>query len=218
MNRRLRFFALAIFALATSPTSLLHAQRVAAAAAPSHAFTLSIPDAAVLDQDNRKLHFYSDLIKGKTVAVNFIFTTCTTICPPLTANFAKLQRIMRDRGEKDFQLISVSVDPETDTPDKLKHYAEMFQAKPGWTFVTGTRSDMETIWRAFKVYTSNKLDHTAMVVIGDDVQHTWIYASGLSSANELSGVVESVLSNKQPAKTSRVRKEAHRASKDSVAR
>lgn len=202
INRWLCFGVLAVFSLLAPPKPLLEAQVVAAAGAPSRAFTVSIPDVVVLDQDNRKLHFYSDLIKGKTVAINFIFTTCTTICPTLTANFAKVQKIMRDRGEKNFQLISISVDPETDTPEKLKHYAQMFQSKPGWTFVTGTRAEMEPIWRAFKVYTGNKLDHTSMVVIGNDAQHTWTYASGLSSANELVPVIESALSNKQPVNAS----------------
>jgi len=210
MNRWVCSCVLAFFALAPHATSLLHAQ---SAAAPSRAFTLSIPDTVVLDQDNRKLHFYSDLIKGKTVAINFIFTTCTTICPPLTANFAKLQRIMRERGEKKFQLISVSVDPETDTPEKLKRYAELFEAKAGWTFVTGTRAELEPIWRAFKVYTSNKLDHTAMVVIGDDTRDTWIYASGLSSARELGRAIDSVLSHKEPIHASAAAyKEGHRNS------
>jgi protein SCO1 len=200
MNQWVRFWVLAAVALAPRSASLLHAQ--AGAGPPSRALTFSIPDTVVLDQDNRKLHFYSDLIKGKTVAVNFIFTTCTTICPPLTANFAKLQKIMRDRGAKDFQLISVSVDPETDTPEKLKRYAELFAAKPGWTFVTGTRADLEPVWRAFKVYTSNKLDHTAMVVIGNDTQHTWMYASGLSSAKELARAIDSVPNNKEPVNAS----------------
>ena len=210
MNRWLRSCVLAFLALAPHTISLLHAQ---SAVAPSHAFTLSIPDTVVLDQDNRKLHFYSDLIKGKTVAINFIFTTCTTICPPLTANFAKLQRIMSERGENDFQLISVSVDPETDTPEKLKCYAEKFGAKAGWSFVTGTRAELEPIWRAFKVYTSNKLDHTAMVVIGNDTQDRWIYASGLSSAKELGGAIDSVLSPKQPVHASAAGyKEGHRNS------
>ena len=210
INRWVRSCVLAVFAFAPHATSLLHAQSTAA---PSHAFTLSIPDTVVLDQDKRKLHFYSDLIKGKTVAINFIFTTCTTICPPLTANFARLQRIMSERGEKDFQLISVSVDPETDTPDKLKRYAEMFGAKPGWTFVTGTRAELEPIWRAFKVYTSNKLDHTAMVVIGNDTQDRWIYAAGLSSAKELGRAIDSVLSQKQPVNASAADyKEGHRNS------
>lgn len=200
MKRWSGFCLPAILCLLVGPQSL-QAQAAAQAAAPSRPFTVSIPDTLVLDQNNRKLRFYSDLIKGKTVAINFIFTTCTTICPPLTANFARVQKIMRGRGEKDFQLISVTVDPETDTPEKLKNYAEMFQSKPGWTFVTGKRADIEPIWRAFKVYTSNKLDHTSLVVIGNDAQHTWTYASGLSSANDLVRVIESALGSSQPAKT-----------------
>src|SRR5882724_5318622 len=96
---------------------------------------IKVPDVVVLDQDNHPLNFYRDLVQGKTVAVNFIFTTCTTICPPLTANFASVQRKMLKRGEKNLHLISVSVDPESDTPAKLKAYAEMFKAQTGWTFV-----------------------------------------------------------------------------------
>jgi len=158
---------------------------------------VSIPDVMVRDQNDRKLHFYTDLIKDKTVAVNFIFTTCTTICPPLTANFAKVQKTLLQRGEKNFYLISVSVDPETDTPAKLKSYAEMFQAKPGWIFVTGTRADLEQIWRAFSVYTSNKQDHPATVVIGNDARHTWTYASGLASADKLMVAIASMIDNQR---------------------
>ena len=173
---------------------------------------VSIPDSVVLDQNNRKLRFYTDLIKGRTVAINFIFTSCTTICPPLTANFAKVQKLMRERGMKDLQLISVSVDPETDTPQKLKSYAEMFQAGPGWTFVTGTRAELEPLWRAFSVYTSNKQDHPATVVIGNDAQHRWTYASGLTSAGKLVTVIESVLDAKPPLESSNARsQEAHRS-------
>jgi cytochrome oxidase Cu insertion factor (SCO1/SenC/PrrC family) len=157
---------------------------------------VAIPDVVVLDQNNNKVHFYSDLIKGRTVAVNFIFTTCTTICPPLTANFAKVQKTLLEKGKTDVRLISVSVDPEGDTPEKMKSYAELFHAQPGWTFVTGARSDLEQIWRAFSVTSSIKQDHPATVVIGNDSSHTWTYASGLTSAGKLVTAVESVLESK----------------------
>ena len=187
MNHLCKIFALLAISLLLVPCFVAGEQPV------SGPTRVSIPDSIVVDQNNRKLHFYSDLIKGKTVAINFIFTTCTTICPPLTANFAKVQKLMREKGVQDVQLISVSVDPETDTPQKLKSYAEMFQAGPGWTFVTGTRAELEPLWRAFSVYTSNKQDHPATVVIGNDAQHTWAYASGLTSAGKLAAVIESVL-------------------------
>jgi len=163
---------------------------------------ISIPDATVLDQNGRKLRFYTDLVKGKTIAVNFIFTTCTTICPPMTANFAKVQKTMMAHGQKDFYLISVSVDPENDTPAKLKAYAEMFQAKPGWTFVTGTRAELQSIWQAFSVYSGGaKQDHAPTVVIGNDARHSWTYASGLTSANKLVAVIESIQESQNASKT-----------------
>lgn len=156
--------------------------------------TISIPDVLVRDQNNRRLHFYSDLVKGKTVAVNFIFTTCTTICPPMTANFARVQKIMQQEGKNDFELISVSVDPENDTPEKLKSYADMFHARPGWTFITGTRAELEPIWKAFGVFAGGaKQDHAPTVVIGNEARHSWTYASGLASPAKLAGVIASVL-------------------------
>ena len=152
-----------------------------------------IPDVMVLDQDNRQLHFYSDLVQGRKVAINFIFTTCTTICPPLTANFARIQKMMRARGEMDLHLISISVDPENDTPERLKSYATLFHAQPGWTFVTGNRADLERIWKAFNINLAAKQDHPPTVAIGNESLHQWVYASGLTTASKLMGAITSVL-------------------------
>jgi protein SCO1 len=158
----------------------------------------AVPDVEVLDQDGRKLRFYSDLVQGKTVAINFIFTTCTTICPPLTANFAKMQKNMREKGEAGVHLISVSVDPENDTPERLKKYAELFHAGPGWTFVTGRRGDLEQIWKAFNIFLASKQDHPPTVAVGNDVTHVWNYASGLTSAGKLTAVIEATLKEREP--------------------
>lgn len=196
------FFALATLCFAqTGAPAHVHEHHATSADVPSGPTRVSIPDVVVFDQDNRKLHFYSDLIKGKTVAINFIFTTCTTICPPLTANFAKVQKIMQERGENDLTLISVTVDPANDTPEKLKKYGEMFQMKPGWYFVTGTQADMEQIWKAFSIYTNRKEDHPATVVVGNDAGHNWAYASGLTSAGKLAAVIQSVLDDSRAMKT-----------------
>jgi protein SCO1/2 len=118
----------------------------------------------------------------------------------MTANFARVQKTMMARGQKDFYLISISVDPENDTPAKLKAYAAMFQAKPGWTFVTGTRAELQPIWQAFGVYSGSAKDHAPTVVIGNDARHSWTYASGLTSANKLVTVIESILENQTAAK------------------
>jgi cytochrome oxidase Cu insertion factor (SCO1/SenC/PrrC family) len=168
---------------------------------PSSPTKVAIPDVVVLDQNNQKVRFYSDLVKGKIVAVNFMFTTCTTICSPMTANLARVQKKLLARGEKNVHFISVSVDPEGDTPEKLKSYAALFHAQPGWTFVTGTRAQLEPVWRAFGVPMGAKEDHTATVVIGNEPLHEWTYGSGLTSADKLIAVIQSVSETRNPKAT-----------------
>lgn len=90
-----------------------------------------IPDVTLVDQEGEEVHFYSDLVADKVVAMNFIFTTCTTVCPPMGAIFGKLQQDLGERAGRDVHLISVTVDPVTDTPDRLKAWSERFGARPG---------------------------------------------------------------------------------------
>jgi len=146
---------------------------------------LRIPDTAVYDQDGHRLRFYSDLVQGKTVAINFIFTTCTTICPPLTATFRKVQQGLGDRIGKDVALISVSVDPAVDIPERLKSFAQKFHAGPGWTFVTGTQGDIDKLLAALGATTANKNDHTPTILVGNDPTRYWTRAYGLAPAAKL---------------------------------
>lgn len=151
----------------------------------SSAFTSSkIPDAPVLDQHGKQLNFYSDLIKGKTVAINFVFTTCTAICPSLTATFRRVQQDAANRGV-DVQLISVSVDPTTDTPERLNDFATKFKAGPGWTFVTGDKARIDSVLQGLGAAVSNKNDHTPMILIGNDSSDYWTRAYGLTSPTKI---------------------------------
>ncbi len=104
-----------------------------------------VQETPVVDQDGRRLDFYKDLVRGKTVAINFVFTTCTTVCPPLTATFRRVQQMLGERAGREVSLISVSVDPTTDTPERLKAFAEKFKAGPGWTFVTGGKPEISAL-------------------------------------------------------------------------
>jgi protein SCO1/2 len=141
---------------------------------------IRVPDAMVYDQNGNRLRFYTDLVKGKTVAINFIFTSCTTICPPLTATFRSLQRELRDRSGRDVALISISVDPETDGPEKLKAFAAKFGAESGWTFVTGTKPDIDGLLRALGAYVGDKSDHSPMILIGNEPAGYWTRTYGLA--------------------------------------
>ena len=143
-----------------------------------------IPDVTVQDQNGKSLNFYRDLVKGKVVAVNFVFTTCTAICPSLTATFRRVQQQLAER-KIPAQLISISVDPTTDTPERLQAFAAKFNVEPGWTFVTGKSSDIDLLLKEFGVAVANKNDHTPMILVGNDEAGYWTRAYGLSSPNVL---------------------------------
>jgi cytochrome oxidase Cu insertion factor (SCO1/SenC/PrrC family) len=154
--------------------------------------SLNIPDVEVLDQDGNVRHFYTDLVKGKTVAVNFIFTNCTTICPPLGATFARVQRELGDKVGKDVYFISVSVDPLTDTPERLKAWGAKFKAGPGWTFVTGNKEEIDRLLRALGASTARREDHTPSVIIGNDERDVWTRTYGLSTVAQMVGVIDNM--------------------------
>lgn len=157
---------------------------------------LSIPDAAVLDQNGRRINFYSDLVRNKTVAINFIFTTCTGICPTLTATFHRVQQELSERAGRDVHLISISVDPATDVPERLKDYSVRFNAGAGWTFVTGNKSEIDELLRALGASAPNKNDHTPMVLIGNDKAGYWTRTYGASSVSSLLKTIDEAASQK----------------------
>jgi cytochrome oxidase Cu insertion factor (SCO1/SenC/PrrC family) len=162
----------------------------------SYSFSATkIPHARVVDQNGKQLDFYNDLIKGKSVAINFVFTTCTAICPSLTATFRRVQQEARTRG-LDVQLISISVDPTVDTPERLQEFAKKFKAEAGWSFVTGDKAEIDTLLQALGVAVVNKNDHTPMVIIGNEVADSWTRAYGLSSPKTIVDLIQSASSVK----------------------
>ena len=158
--------------------------------AAAGATTRRIPDTRVLDQDGRELKFYTDLVRGKTVAVNFIFTTCTTICPPLGATFRRVQQELGERAGRDVHLISVSVDPANDTPERLKAWGAKFKAAPGWTFVTGAKPDIDELLRALAASTARPEDHSPTILIINDQKNIFTRTYGLARPSQIIKVID----------------------------
>jgi protein SCO1 len=154
-----------------------------------------IPHTRILDQNGKHLDFYNDLVKGRTVAINFIFTTCTTVCPPLTATFRKVQQTASERG-LDVKLVSVSVDPVVDTPERLRAFAEKFNVAQGWTFVTGDKGEIDSLLQSLGAGVTNKNDHTPMILIGNDSVDYWTRAYGLSSPTKLVDLIADAATRK----------------------
>jgi protein SCO1 len=196
MNTRiLKVFCIALLLLAGTEAA---AQSCHTPASPAKRpeTKMVIPDVPVFDQDGNALHFYTDLIKGKTVAINFIFTNCTTICPPLAATFARLQKEMGDKVGKDVHLISISVDPVTDTPERLKAWGAKFKAGPGWTFVTGEKQEMDKLLNALGAAVSKREDHSPALIIGNDSKGVWTRTYGLAKISQIMGVIHNVREGK----------------------
>jgi protein SCO1/2 len=150
---------------------------------------LRVPEARVLDQDGNSLNFYADLIRGKTVAINFIFTTCTTICPPMTATFRRVQQQLGGRVGRDVRLISVSVDPVTDTPERLKAFASKFKADAGWSFVTGDKPEMDKLLSALGASVADKNDHSPTIIIFNDATGKATRTYGLAPPSRLAQLI-----------------------------
>lgn len=148
----------------------------------------AIPDVDVVDQSGHHLHFYTDLVQGKVVAINFIFTTCQTICSSLGANFANVGKRLGARAGSDIRLISISVDPSNDTPEKLREFAGRFGPVSGWTLVTGDKRNIEQLLRALGEYTPDKLAHSPTVLIGRG-DGAWIRANGLGVSSKIAGLL-----------------------------
>src|SRR5215470_12949915 len=167
-----------------------------AATSENYSFSsMQIPNVRVLDQNGKALDFYTDLIKGQNVAINFIFTTCTTVCPVLTATFRRVQTELTN-SQANVKLISISVDPTVDTPERLRDFADKFKAGPGWTFVTGDKTEIDSLLQRLGAGVGNKNDHTSMILIGNDPADVWTRTYGLSSPTVLMKVITDTAAHK----------------------
>jgi cytochrome oxidase Cu insertion factor (SCO1/SenC/PrrC family) len=152
-----------------------------------------IPDVSLTDQDGKLVRFFSDLVKGRVVAVNFIFTSCKGVCPPLGANFAALSRRLGPKLGKDMGLISISVDPTFDTPERLKEWSAGFHPSLGWTLVTGSKSEVDRLLKALGVFAADKTNHSPFLLMTDSGSGPWLRLHGLTSPVTVAERMESML-------------------------
>ena len=162
------------------------------AAAAHNYFT----DVQLVTQNGDSVRLYSDLLKAKVVVINAFFGTCTGSCPRMAGVLSGLQERLGDRLGKDVFFLSFSVDPETDTPEKLKAYAERFHAKPGWLFLTGKKENMDLALAKLGQRVARKEDHLTLFIIGNEKTGLWKKVAPGSTADSLTVVVESVLNDK----------------------
>lgn len=144
----------------------------------------TIPDVVLVNQDGKKVRLASLLNSDQPLIVDFIYGTCTTICPVLSAGFVNLQNKLSASGQQ-VRLVSITIDPENDTPGVMKAYLKRFRAKPGWDFLTGSRADIDTVMRAFNAYIPDKMSHYPLNLIRVPKDGSWIRLFGFLSSREL---------------------------------
>lgn len=153
-----------------------------------------VPDVQLLDGSGADVALQDLLDSGEPIALNFIFTTCTTICPVMTATFAQLQRELGTNAER-VHLVSISIDPEYDRPDVLATYAKQFQAGGNWTFLTGDTKDIVNVLQSFDAYTGSKMSHRPITLLKRADAEAWTRIDGLASGQSLAHEVTSRLLN-----------------------
>jgi protein SCO1/2 len=144
----------------------------------------TVPDVVLVNQNGVKVPLKKFLETGKPVMLDFIYGTCTTICPVLSASFVSLQRRLGADSDK-VRLVSISIDPENDTPKVMRDYLKRYRSRPGWDFLTGTRTDIDRVMYAFNAYIADKMDHYPLTLIRNPSDGRWVRIDGLMSSAEL---------------------------------
>jgi protein SCO1 len=141
----------------------------------------NIPDVKLVDQDEKTVHLYSDLLRGRVAALSFIFTTCTTICPLIGANLGRLQTELGHSLGEDIVLVSVSVDPATDTPQRMKAWGAQFGAKPGWSLLTGDKGIVDQLLKVLGLFTPDIQNHSPFLLLVNDRTGEWMRVNAIET-------------------------------------
>ncbi len=156
-------------------------------------------DVVLVNQHGDALRLYSDLLKGKVVVINSFFATCTGVCPVMNRKMAQIQAMLGDRVGRDVLLLSITVDPENDTPARLRDYAASYGARPGWHFLTGKRENVEFALRRLGQYVEAPEDHMTIIIVGNEPTGLWKKILALADTGQILQAVLSVANDKGPA-------------------
>lgn len=147
-----------------------------------------LPRIQLVREDGKSVSFVEEMNDGRPVVLNFIYTTCTTICPVTSHTFAELQNKLGG-GRERVHMVSISIDPEQDTPEVLAKYAKRFEAGGQWQFYTGTMDASIAAQRAFDVYRGDKMNHNPVTFIRNAPDKLWLRIDGFAKSDELIGAL-----------------------------
>ncbi|ADO72395.1 Electron transport protein SCO1/SenC [Stigmatella aurantiaca DW4/3-1] len=189
--------ALLLLLISSTCPALALAQGTARVPAPDpQALRIQVPDVPLVNQHGQQVRLWSDLVRGQTVAINFIFTRCKTICSPMTATLARVQKELGP--DSPVRFISITLDVANDTPERLAHFAEPFAPGPHWSFLTGEPALVKEALVALGGYTPDKEAHRPLVLVGNATADKWLRVDGLGSASSLLEAIREVRAASAP--------------------
>jgi protein SCO1 len=153
------------------------------------------PNLTLKTHEGRAVRFYDDLIKDRVVLINMMYATCEGVCPRITSNLVKVQKLLGDRVGRDIFMYSITLKPEQDTPEVLARHIRMHKIGPGWTFLTGAPADVETLRRRLgfidldPVRDRDTANHIGLVRYGNEARHLWASCPGLMRASSLATAI-----------------------------
>jgi len=151
----------------------------------------NLPNILLYTQDGEPVRFYDDLVKDRIVVINFMYTKCTGKCPPTTRSLVKIQNLLGDRVGNDITILSITLDPEVDTPAVLKAYADDFGAGPGWIYLTGQFDEIDMLRHKLGVFDpdpildADKTNHAGLLTFGNERTGRWAALPALLETDEI---------------------------------
>jgi len=154
---------------------------------------LDIPETALLNQYGQSVNFRQDVVADNIVVMDFIYTSCTTVCPVLSAVMAQVQRKLEPRIGHGVSLVSLTVDPVRDNPQRLLDYSRQHDAGPGWTWLTGSKPAVDSVLVSLGTYTPDFVDHPSLVMVGDVKTGQWTRFYGFPSPDRIVATVNKLI-------------------------
>lgn len=181
LPRVLAAAALMAFAVAAPAHDAHHK----AAPGAAESVRVRLPDTALVDHEGRAVKLASEVVGDRIVVVDFVYTSCTTVCPVASALFAQVQQRLGERTAQDVRLVSFTVDPVRDTPSRLKAYGKRYESGPGWVWLTGAKPQVDEALKAFGAFTPNFENHPPLVLVGDAKAGRWLRFYGFPTPEQV---------------------------------
>ncbi|MCP3869637.1 MAG: SCO family protein [Gammaproteobacteria bacterium] len=151
-----------------------------------------VPNVTLLNQDGHKVDLKSYLDSDKPIVLDFIYGTCSTICPVLSISFSHFQKKL-GKDVDQVRLVSISIDPDNDTPELMKDHLQRYGAQPGWDILTGKRDNIIQVLKVFDAYVANKMNHYPLILLLAPGEQQWVRLYGLLSASDLTKEYEQLM-------------------------